>query len=387
MLKEQLCTEHQLAPERDIIEQIRKAGLHPPQTMTLMITGGCNLFCRHCWLDCSSLDQAAPVPARHIFNLIDAFTQLGGAKINLTGGEVLSHPDWHRILAFALDHCAIEEVCLQTNATLLTREQIEALLKLRTGKLTIQVSLDGACDRTHNLVRGPGSFRFAIDGLRLLVDAGLGFQTRVAFTEMAHNIHELPELLEKIDKMGIGKLVSGTLVVGGRAATSKRIDLPMPAQYWELIDYYQSDTIFKALYDQKANIAAIEWFKNRSKSGHRNCSCLKHLFVDAQGCLYPCTMLLIDPYAMQNVYSRPLGQSIEMALAKWREIPILSRKRHRQIPSCSQCDYKHQCGGGCMGRAAVHSGDLMTPEDRCPSRKAVYRWTPLPRVASFCSRR
>lgn len=354
--------------------------------MTLMVTNGCNLMCRHCWLDCSSLDRAAPVPQRQITDLVDGFTKMGGTQITLTGGEVLSHPDWHHILAFCIYHSRIKGVCLQTNGILLTHEVIDALLDLRTEKLTIQVSLDAARSRPHDLVRGPGSFARAMAGLWLLAYCDLGAQTQVAFTEMAHNIDELPELLEKIDKMGIGRLVSGTVVTGGRAAESKRINLPMPAQYWELIDLYQTDSIFKALYDQKANIAAIEWFKNRSGSGHNTCSCLNHLFVDAQGRLYPCTMLRQDRYAMENVYSRPLDQTIAMALAKWREIPILSRKRHHEVPSCSRCMFKNHCGSGCMGRAAATSGDLMAPEDRCSLRKAVYNWVELPSVGSFCRR-
>jgi len=375
------------ALKKKSVAQIRAAGLHPLRTMTLMVTDGCNLFCRHCWLECRSLEKAVPVPARKIADLIDAFAQLGGSQINLTGGEILSHPDWLPILAFGIDHPGIDGVCLQTNATLLTREQIKALLNLGPDKLTIQVSMDGASDRTHNLVRGPGSFAHAINGLRLLVNAGLGAQTQVAFTEMEHNIHELPELLEKIDAMGIGQLVSGTIVIGGRAAASKRIALPTPVQYWELIDFYQSDAIFKTLYDQKANIAAIEWFKNRSASGGCRCSCLKSLFVDARGCLYPCTMLLLDQYAIEDVYSRPLDQTISMGLTKWRNIPVLSRKRLHEIESCSHCTYKNHCGGGCMGRAAAKNGDLMTPEDRCSARKAVYCWTKLPGAETFCGKR
>jgi hypothetical protein len=39
-----------------------------------------------------------------------------------------------------------------------------------------------------------------------------------------------------------------------------------------------------------------------------------------------------------------------------------------------------------MGRAASINGELMVPEDRCALRKAVYQWTELPSVASFCCR-
>jgi MoaA/NifB/PqqE/SkfB family radical SAM enzyme len=253
---------------RDISGQIKAVDLHPPQSITLMITDKCNLFCRHCWLDCCTLDRSAPVPGRKVMDLADAFAKMGGTRINLTGGEVLSHPEWHPIMTFCTEHSGIDGVCLQTNGILLTREKIEALQKMRSDKLTIQVSLDGARSRTHDLVRGPGSFFRTMAGLRLLVEAGLGHRTQVAFTEMAHNIHELPELLEILNDMGIGRLISGTVVLGGRAAASKRITLPMPVQYWELIDFHQSDLIFKSLYNRKANIAAIEWFKNKHKRRH-----------------------------------------------------------------------------------------------------------------------
>jgi len=370
--------------KEELMARISAAELRPPESMTLMVTDGCNLFCRHCWLDCRPQEKAAPVPAPKILKLIRAFAQMGGSRITLTGGEVLTHPNWYALLSFCTEHPRINSVCLQTNATLITREHIQALLSLRLDKLTIQVSLDGARARTHNLVRGPGSYTRAMNGLHLLIEAGLGPQTQVAFTEMAHNLDELPELLEKIDEMGIGRLTSGTLVTGGRAASATNISLPTPAQYWDLIDLYHSDSIFKALYDQKANIAAIEWYKNRSRHSNGRCSCLKNLFVDARGYLYPCTMLLLEQYAIDKVYSRPLHRTINQALVKWSEIPILSCNRHRMIPSCSRCMYRNHCGGGCMGRAAAASGEVMVPEDRCALRKAVYSWTRLPSAASFC---
>jgi radical SAM protein with 4Fe4S-binding SPASM domain len=384
--EEKSIGEHQMTLNGDISAQIKAVDLQPPQSITLMVTDKCNLSCRHCWLDCCTPDRSTPVPACKVMDLVDAFAKMGGTRINLTGGEVLSHPDWHTILTFCVAHPRINAVCLQTNGILLTPEKIEALQKMRTDKLTIQISLDGARARAHDLVRGPGSFFRAMAGLRLLAAAGLGPRTQVAFTEMAHNIHELPELLEKLDDMGIGRLVSGTVVIGGRAAASKRINLPMPVQYWELIDCYQSDAIFKTLYDRKANVAAIEWFKNRTNTSSGSCGCLKHMFVDAKGHLYPCTMLLLDRYAVDGAYIQPLDRTLRKALVKWREIPILSRERYRKIASCSRCAFKDHCGGGCMGRAAAVNGNTMEPEDRCALRKAVYQWTKLPGVASFCCR-
>jgi radical SAM protein with 4Fe4S-binding SPASM domain len=366
-----------------VIGLIRAAGLHPPESMTLMVTDGCNLQCRHCWLDCQPLGAATVVSARKIEALIDDFVQLGGTRISLTGGEFLSHPQWHAILEFCCSHPRITSVCLQSNATLITHRHLEAIQGLQQQKLTIQVSLDGARAHTHNIVRGPGSYARTMVALRLLVNAGLGLQTHVAFTEMAHNFHELPQLLDIVDQMGIGRLTGSTLIRGGRAAASAHISLPTPNQYWELIDLYQTDTHFRTLYDQKATIAAIEWFKHRSESADNKCACLKNIFVDARGILYPCTMLLLDRFASQSVYSQPLEQVIRESLAQWREIPLLNRRRKKMLPKCNHCRGKNHCGGGCMGRSATWRGELMDPEDRCSLRKAVYHWTMLPGAGSF----
>jgi radical SAM protein with 4Fe4S-binding SPASM domain len=212
------------------------------------------------------------------------------------------------------------------------------------------------------------------------VAAGFASRIQVAFTEMAHNFDELPQLLEMVARLGIGRLVSGTLVKGGRAAASAQMRLPTPAQYRALIHRYQTDTRFKALCDQTASISAVEWFKHRTESTECNCSCLKNLFVDARGRIYPCTMLLLDRFASESVYRQPMDQAIQKALSTWREIPILNRKRRKALDSCSGCAGKNHCGGGCMGRAAAARGELMDPEDRCLLRKAVYHWDESPGI-------
>jgi radical SAM protein with 4Fe4S-binding SPASM domain len=364
------------SPENeDLLRMIRAAGLHAPESMTMMVTGNCNLSCRHCWLNCHALDCTPPVNAEKVTGAINEFTQLGGTRITLTGGEILTHPDWPGILRFSLDHSHIHGVTLQTNAALITTEHLGELGKMDLDKLTIQVSLDGASARSHDHIRGRGSFADAMAGIRHLVEAGLGASMQVAFTEMAHNCSELPQLLKSIDKLGIARLISGTLVKGGRAAGSTLMRLPTPDQYRELIRLYHTDAEFKALYDQKAKISAIEWFKHRAEPAVEGCcSCLQNLFLDARGSIYPCTMLLLEQFASGSVYARPLRMVIKESLSKWSKISILSRNRQNTIKSCRECADKQHCGGGCMGRAATVQGELMAPEDRCALRKAVFRW-------------
>lgn len=352
--------------------KIRAAGLSPPQRMTLMVTDGCNLCCNHCWLDCRAPDIAAPVAAGTLRRIIDDFACLGGTRITLTGGEVLTHPDWLSILRFGLQHPSISSVCLQTNATLITPVHLDRLRSLPVAKLTLQISLDGARAAVHDQIRGPGSFAKAMAGLGVLAKGGFGPRTRIAFTEMAHNFHDLPHLLALVDQMELRRLICNTLIKGGRAAASSHALMPTPDQYRGLIRRYQTDPIFKSRCDRKATIAAIEWFKHRSTATADGCHCITDLFVDSRGRVYPCAMLLVKDLASASVHDHPMDEVIDQALGKWSEMPLLKGYRQRAIPTCAGCPGRGHCGGGCVGRAMAVSGNWMAPEDRCTLRRAVY---------------
>ncbi len=358
-------------PEK-VIQDIRDAGLQPPEMLTLMITGRCNLQCRHCWLDCGPDSAAGPIPVNVACNIIDDFTRLGGTGLSLTGGEVLTHPDWFEILVFACDRSALNEVCLQTNAMLMTRHMAAKLSALSSVKLSIQISMDGASAKSHDLVRGKGSFNQALRGLDCLLDAGMGPWIRVAFTEMAHNFAEIPRLMKRLETLGISQLVSGTLVKGGRAGRTNRLTLPTPNQYVEIVNRYRSDTAFRTLYDKMGSISAIEWYKGRSIPAKRVCSCIKTPFITAKGRMYPCVMLLVEKYGIGGIHQRPMADVILEALPLWAELPVIERNRREALENCRGCPGEAHCGGGCMGRAYAAYGDLMSVEDRCALRRAVY---------------
>lgn len=365
-----------------LIEKIRAAGLRPPESMTLMVTNGCNLRCHHCWLDCRTVNAGVPVATDTLLRIIDDFACLGGTRINLTGGEVLTHPAWLPILRFGLEHPQLTGVCLQTNATLITPDHLDLLRGLPVAKLTFQVSLDGIRASVHDEIRGPGNFAKAMAGLGVLVRGGYGPRTRIAFTEMAHNFDDLPDLLALVDEMGLARLICNTLIKGGRATDWPHARLPTPDQYRRLIRRYHADPLFRNRCDRKATIAVIEWFKHRSATDTEACSCIQNLFVDSWGRIYPCPMLLVEPLASASVHDLTMEQVIDQALGQWRDMPLLKRERQQAIETCRACPGHRHCGGGCVGRAVIVHGDWMAPEDRCVLRRTIYQTDFLPDTGS-----
>lgn len=341
-----------------------------------MITNRCNLNCCHC-LPESRLDETTfPVSSIKIKGLIEEFVHIGVKEICLTGGEPLLHPDWFDILSFACRQPGLNKVHLQTNATLLTQVDIDAICSLDAKGLVIQVSLEGATAQTNDRVRGAGSFDRILGGLRLLTHADLGHQIVVAFTEMAHNFEEIPKLMKLLYEFGVGSFITGTLVMGGRARLSQRLTPPAPSQYSALLRLYHQDFQFRSLYKKMGNIAALEWYEGKSDSTGKPCSCIEMPYINSKGVMYPCIMLPIKKYSVQDVFSRSLENIFIKGIPLWAELPELNHKRSEMLENCNLCPGKKHCSGGCMGRAYSSTGNFMTVEDRCELRKTVYSWLP-----------
>jgi radical SAM protein with 4Fe4S-binding SPASM domain len=356
--------------------QIDNSGLNRPHTLTLMITNKCNLHCLHCWPESGPSRGANHVDKDQLLGMIRDFHKLGVENICLTGGEPLLHPQWFGIVTSVCAEPGIKEVCLQTNATLLTKAHVQKLGSFDNHKLTLQVSLEGAEINTHDKIRGAGSFRSALRGLALLAEDGLAGKTKVSLTETLENFLEIPKLLKLVDSFGVGNFSSGTLVHGGRAAKAKSDELkaPTPRQYDKILGLYHSDPSFRKLYDKIAKIAPLEWYLGKSYPSDPGCGFLKNPYLKANGVLYPCVMFQVDEYAAHNVYNRPIMETLHEMLPIWAALQQQSVRRSVGLKSCESCSGRSHCKGGCMGRAYMAHGELMTAEDRCRLRKTVYDW-------------
>jgi radical SAM protein with 4Fe4S-binding SPASM domain len=311
-----------------------------------------------------------------LLGIIRDFCKLGVENICLTGGEPLLHPHWFAIVTSLCAEPGIKEICLQTNATLLTKANVQKLTSFDNHKLNLQVSLEGAEIETHDKIRGAGSFHSALRGLALLAEEGLAGKTKVSLTETLDNFLEIPALLKLVDSLGIGKFASGTLVHAGRAAKAKEDQLtpPSPRQYDKMLGLYHTDPAFKKLYDKIAEIAPLEWYLGKSFGAESGCGFIKNPYLKVDGTLYPCVMFQIDEYAAHNVYSRPLTETLREILPIWTALQKQSLKRADVLKSCTSCSGRSHCKGGCMGRAYMAHGELMAVEDRCRLRKTVYDW-------------
>jgi radical SAM protein with 4Fe4S-binding SPASM domain len=355
----------------EALEILRRDGLRPPRTLTLAITGACNLACSHCWVEAGAASSAAHVPEQTLRRLMEEFAALGGEGIRLTGGEPLCHPDWLGLLRFARA-LGLGGVSLQTNGLLFGAEEVAALRELDFPGLSIQISLDGAAAPTHDLVRGEGAFQGVLDGLRRLVRGGLAPRLTLFFTEMRHNLEEIPAVLELAADLGIGSVVTGTLVLGGRAAEGSPVSAPTPEQYRRLLERYDSEPRFRALYQKIGKVAALEW---RAAKAPRTecCTFVENPYLTPSGQLYPCVLCHADAFAVSGVFEKSLADTFAEGAPLWASLLQISRSRADDLAECRGCPGRLVCAGGCMGRAWGSCGDLRVADDRCELRRGIYQ--------------
>lgn len=360
----------------NIKKAIEQSGLFCPKRLTLSITTNCNLRCEHCWVECEGEGgQGLYAQTSDIKRLIKEFVVIGGTEICLTGGEPLTHPDFQGILSFC-QGMNLQDIHVQTNATLLTEKVFSAMALGDTDKLSFQVSLDGGNAATHDLVRGKGSFQKAVTGITQLVAHGYGNRTTLGFTEMRHNFHDVPELLEFAARVGVASVTGWSMVQHGKAQHTESVAAPLPEQYVQLLELYHVDRDFRDRYDLYGRFAAIEWFKGRAQPSTHTCRFIEKPYVSASGTFYPCVMLQEDVYAAFDIYSRSLDDVIYEKLEAWTELRAKSIKRSKELECLKGCIGAQHCGGGCFARASEGDSSKMCVEDRCQLRRAVYAWHP-----------
>jgi MoaA/NifB/PqqE/SkfB family radical SAM enzyme len=131
----------------------------------------------------------------------------------ITGGEPFLRRDVFEIFRYAKEKgIRVEAV---SNGALIDQSMAEKIIS--SGLSNIAVSLDGAKEGTHDLIRENGAFRKATQAIKNLSDAkkksGSGPQVSVWTTIMKENIGELFDIIGLSRKLGVECLVYHPVIV------------------------------------------------------------------------------------------------------------------------------------------------------------------------------
>jgi SynChlorMet cassette radical SAM/SPASM protein ScmF len=351
---------HIAAPMENTRSPIPKLG-----TIYFYLTEGCNLRCRHCWIEPPHQSEKRQYPAldpeffRHI---LEQAKPLGLTSVKLTGGEPLMHSRIGDLLEILRD----EKICfnVETNGVLCAPELARELV--RSGLGHISVSLDGADAETHEWVRGvTGCFDAAVSGIRNLVVAGA--RPQVIMTLMRRNVGQIEALVRLAEFLGCSSVKFN--IVQPTARGEKMHDAGETIGIRELIDlgrWVENDLARSArvrlFYSHPAAFRTLGQIFGRDG----NCGiCGIHgiLGVLAGGSYALCGI-------GETVPELVFGHSAKDRLSDvWEGSPVLREIRagmpRRLGGICGECLVKGVCLGSCIAQNYYRSRDLWAPNWFC----------------------
>jgi len=164
------------------------------QTARLLLE--CNFRCPFCFAAWHEEAEPTPQEVTHLVSKrwmtdITAMREQGYERITISGGEPTMHPEILKIVRHCRD-VGFSSIELQTNASLLTRENARRLVK--AGVTNALVSLHSHVPETFDRITvTEGLFDTVVQGIRHLVD--LGVDTMISHVIISWNVEELPDFV------------------------------------------------------------------------------------------------------------------------------------------------------------------------------------------------
>lgn len=167
------------------------------------LTFRCNLVCKHCWVR-SGPDASTEkdLSTDDLIGVCDKLVTLTPKRVILSGGEPLLREDIDALLKALIErHMAFS---VETNGLLLTDRVISLFADALGAGLSceITVSLDGGDARSHEWVRGDGTFEIVLRSIRRLGNAGIPFGINCVVSR--NSLHSLPRVFEIACGRGTG---------------------------------------------------------------------------------------------------------------------------------------------------------------------------------------
>ena len=335
-----------------------------PYEVSWEITAACNLRCQHCCFAGQDYNSAYDISNQTAMNFAQELIDGDVVRVMLTGGEPLLRRDLFDIIKlFKKNNVAIE---LTTNAMLINSDNARKLGELFNPLCDyVQVSLDGADEKTHDKTRGKGSFEKVLRGIKLLIANGVFVTINCVITSI--NMYQMCELYNLANELGVN-LITFTKIFKENdnknllpdnnllfAETIKLIhnekpNLPINLRLFSLPEIVTSSTI-------KQGFADFDNFKIENFACHKNQKI--HIRKDGKVflCLYSSNK---DVCSLGNIKENSLVDIIE----NMNDNPLF-QERIIKNSKCNNCVMQFYCKAGCPVNAFLKTGNINSTDPIC----------------------
>jgi radical SAM protein with 4Fe4S-binding SPASM domain len=330
----------------------------------LFVTNDCNLRCTHCYVSSGEYVPPREMTTEEILGLVDQARDLGVSRFLVTGGE----PFMVRDIWDIIRHITAEsDLVLLTNGMFFSERNLARLKEsIGRGRVSFQISLDGATAAMHDAIRGKGAFERTTAAIPRVITAG--YEVAISTAVSLHTVEHMPEMTRLVGRLGARAHHILFMQEWGRAIDNKLALMIPPAQASRVLrDCVAVGEEIGVTIDNDASLRV----RIRGKRGRKTdlCSCgWDTLAVFSDGQVYPCVWLAGAPgLECGSILERPLADI-------WRGSAVLEQVRNVSVQNkdvCSDCHLKFLCAGGspCSSHfaslATTGKSDLQSAEPYC----------------------
>ena len=294
--------------------------------------------------------------------------------VGITGGEPFFRDDLLDLYSLILAE-PNRSVTTLTNGTRLTGKLVERLKAVATNRLELRISLDGPNAEVNDPIRGSGSFKGAVRGIRNALETGCRVTVTMAINGAnAPYAHQMPQLLKEL---GVNRLHVLWPFQRGRAIVEGH-DANLTPSVGQIIEGYRR--IREAAKAEGITFFTYESWKMRIDGAPG----LKYDLANhcwSSLCLYTNGHVFPSPALTQHA-ELSLGDLATSSLRDlWLDSDVARRFRSVSViqrPQCQACHFRFMCGGGDMDHAYNSSrmqhgdrGDLLADDPYCDLYKEI----------------
>ncbi len=315
--------------------------------LDLNITNRCNLHCKHCAFDSGTIEMKE-MSLDKLTGVLYQTKELGGEKIEITGGEPTLRGDYLAVLQIAKSLGF--KVELVTNSLLLNKD---LLIELQNEGLdSIAISMDGYQWKTHANIRGITEKQFyrVMENVANAVD--LGIKTKINTTVFESNLGEILDIVKgakfaNVDELG---LYYFTPIGRGSRYGEKSVE---PLKW---LDFVRNELFhYKDLLKVSLETPLIEKELYKEEMGCIWSTDPYHLQILPDGNVYPCAIMASYQMPAGNLYRNTVGDV-------WNDKQLWLQYQ-RKLSSLFTCN------GSCVDFSEFNIKDYQDHEFVCPLKK------------------
>ena len=340
-------------------------------------TKQCNLKCVHCYASATNHPMEGELNTDEGKALLEDIASYGSPVVIFSGGEPFLRKDLIELIEYA-DSLNLRPV-ISTNGTLITEDN--ALAAKKAGVKYIGVSLDGLAG-TNDKFRGvKGAFDLAIRGMKNSLKAKI--KTGLRFTLTKHNRNDLPDILLKLQEIGVNRCCVYHLDYSGRGKTISESDLHPSewriaiSEYFKLtkfhhINRFPVETLLVGNYCD-AGFIYLHLLKEDIEKAEEVYKLLKRNGGDGTGETISSIDYLGNVHANQFWHDYSFGNVKERKFSDiWEDIsdPIMKGLKNKAAYikgrcASNNCRFFEICKGGSRVRAFVLTDDVWGSDPAC----------------------